>query len=124
MDKKLKGKLKNDLEKEAKKLRKDLKRFAKEDPKVKGNWRTIFPFFGLNRSHKDEGAEEIEEYENRLPLEYTLELRLKDIETALDKIEKNAYGICENCRKKIQIKRIKAVPEARLCLKCGRKREK
>ncbi len=75
----------------------------------------------MGRSHRDEGAEEIEEYENLLPLEHTLELRLKDIEGALTKMGKNQYGKCEKCKKKIETERLKAVPEARLCLSCGKK---
>jgi len=116
----LQKKLKKKLEQEKKRLTKDLSSFAKRDPKIKGNWTTRFPFFGINRSHQDEGAEKIEEYEKLLSIEHTLELRLKDIEGALEKIKKGAYGQCEKCQKKIEEKRLEAVPEARLCLKCGK----
>jgi DnaK suppressor protein len=124
MDKDLLKQQEERLEEEKKKLTKELKFFAKKDPKLKGNWRTRFPFFGLSRSHKDESAEEIEEYENLLPVEHSLELRLKDIEDALEKIKKGNYGQCEKCKKEIESKRLKVVPEARLCLKCGKKEEK
>lgn len=120
MEKDLQKKLQKKMESEKKKLTQELKFFAKKDPRLKGNWLTRFPFFGLARSHKDESAEEIEEYENLLPVEHSLELRLKDIDKALLKIKKNNYGQCENCRKKIESKRLQAVPEARLCLKCGK----
>lgn len=116
MQKKLKG----ELEKEKKRLVKDLSSFAKKDPKIKGNWMTRFPFLGMSRSHQDENAEEIEEYEKLLPIEHSLELRLEDVEAALDKIKKGSYGQCENCKKKIEIKRLEAIPEARLCLKCSK----
>lgn len=112
--------LKNNLEKEKTKLIKDLKSFASKDNKVKGNWLTRFPFFGISRSHSDENAEKIEEYENLLSVEHTLELRLKDINGALDKIKNNTYGICEKCKKEIELKRLKIVPEAKRCLKCSR----
>lgn len=121
MDKALQKELKKQLEAEKKKLTKDLRFFARKDPRLKGNWLTRFPFFGMSRSHKDESAEEIEEYENLLPVEHTLELRLRDIEEALAKIKKDKYGKCTNCRKEIELKRLKAVPEAQLCLKCGKK---
>ena len=120
MDKKLQKKLKNELEKEKKRLIKDLSSFAKKDPKIKGNWMTRFPFLGMSRSHQDENAEEIEEYEKLLPIEHSLELRLKDVESALGKIKKGSYGQCENCRKKIEVRRLEAIPEARLCLKCSK----
>jgi len=112
--------LKNSLEKEKLKLIKDLKSFANRDTNIKGNWLTRFPFFGINRSHNDESAEKIEEYENLLSVEHTLELRLKDINNALDKIKSNTYGICEKCKKEIELKRLKIVPEAKRCLKCSR----
>ena len=121
MDKKVQKQLKENLEKEKIKLIKNLKSFANKDTKMKGNWLTRFPFFGINRSHNDENAEKIEEYENLLSIEHSLELRLKDINSALDKTKNNTYGLCEKCKRKIEPRRLEIVPEARLCLKCGRK---
>ncbi|MBU1136817.1 TraR/DksA C4-type zinc finger protein [Patescibacteria group bacterium] len=122
MDKKLEKQLKEKLEAEKKRLTNDLGSFARKDPKIKRNWITRFPFLGLNRSHPDENAEEIEEYENLLPVEYVLEIRLKNIEEALEKIEKGTYGKCEACGKEIEIKRLKVISEAKLCLACGKKK--
>ncbi|MFH1388019.1 MAG: TraR/DksA C4-type zinc finger protein [Patescibacteria group bacterium] len=120
MDKKMQKQLKKSLEKEKMKLTKDLKSFANKDTEVKGNWLTRFPFFGISRSYDDENAERIEEYENLLSVEHTLELRLKDINNALEKIKNNNYGICEKCKKEIEIKRLKIVPEAKQCLICSK----
>ncbi len=122
MNKDLQKKLQDKLEVEKEKLIKELKFFAKKDPQLRGNWLTRFPLFNLSRSHMDENAEEIEEYENLLPVEHTLELRLKDVEGALTKIKKGAYGQCEKCQKEIEIKRLEVIPEARLCLKCGKEK--
>jgi len=119
MEKKIRKQLKKQLEKERKRIIKDLKSFARRDSRLKGNWRTRFPILGLDRSHKDENAEEIEQYATLLSVEHTLEVRLKDIEDALEKIKKNTYGRCEKCQKEIEEKRLKVVPEARLCLKCS-----
>lgn len=124
MEEKTQKQLKNKLEAEKKRLTNDLKFFAKKDSRLKGNWRTRFPFFGIQRSHRDENAEEIESYENLLPVEHTVELRLKDVENALKKIEKGKYGRCEKCKKDIEAKRLMAIPEARLCITCGRKNNK
>lgn len=119
MDAKIKKQLKNKLEAEKKKLTKELSSFAKKDPKRKGNWLTRLPFLGNDRSHKDESAERIEAYETLLPIEHTLELRLKKVDKALEKIEGKDYGKCEKCGKDIRIERLKIVPEAKLCSKCG-----
>ncbi len=120
MDAKVKKQLKKKLEVEKKKLTKELSSFAKKDPKRKGNWLTKLPFLGNDRSHKDESAERIEAYETLLPIEHTLETRLKKVNRALEKIDNKDYGKCEKCGGDIKVKRLEIVPEARLCLKCGR----
>lgn len=43
---------------------------------------------------------------------------LRDIESALRKMEKNTYGLCEHCKNPIEKKRIKALPSARYCMGC------
>ena len=56
---------------------------------------------------------------------------LKEIATALTRIEKGTYGLCEACaaegkppsRSVIPKTRLKAVPHARNCVACERKRE-
>jgi len=56
---------------------------------------------------------------------------LNEIEAALERIDEGTYGICESCRKagrapsKSQIPktRLKAIPYARNCIECERKRE-
>ncbi|MFH1461215.1 MAG: hypothetical protein ABIF84_02235, partial [Patescibacteria group bacterium] len=105
MDKKMQKQFEKKLEEEKKKLTKDLKTFAKKDPRRKGNWLTRLPFLGNDRSHKDESAERIEAYETLLPIEQSLELSLQKIEAALEKIKKGSYGICETCKKEIDPRR-------------------
>ena len=47
-----------------------------------------------------------------------------ELDDALKKIEDGTFGICEECKSPIAKTRLKAVPYARLCLKCQEKREK
>lgn len=49
---------------------------------------------------------------------------LQLIEEALKKIETKKYGVCENCKKPIPIKRLKAVPYTKYCIECQNKMEK
>ncbi len=49
---------------------------------------------------------------------------LKDIDAALDKIEKGQYGICEGCDEPINEKRLEVNPTARYCIECQRMVEK
>lgn len=47
-----------------------------------------------------------------------------EVDDAMKRIEEGTYGICEDCDKLIAKRRLKAVPHARLCIKCQQKREK
>jgi len=49
---------------------------------------------------------------------------LYEISDALKKIEDGTYGICESCKTLIAKNRLKAVPYARMCVKCQEKKEK
>ena len=118
MQKALIKKLKQDLEIKKSALEKELESFATKDKKTKDNWdvkRII-----VKDTDMEEKADEIEEYDNLLSLEHSLELKLKDVNLALEKIKKDRYGKCEKCDKEIEEKRLKAYPEAKLCMKCNR----
>ena len=118
MEKQLIQELKKKLLEEKDLLKKDLLKFADKDKKIPDDYDTRFPY--LERSSApDEDAEEVEQYETLLALEHSLELRLKDVNDALEKIENGQYGECENCHQKIEIARLKANPAARLCMKCS-----
>jgi DnaK suppressor protein len=126
MNKKLLKELKEKLEREREMIEKELEKFAKKDEKLKGDWDTIFPKFDGGESGSaalEKAADEVEEYSTLLPIEYSLELRLKNIDLALEKIKHPRrgypkYGICEKCGKEIEEERLKVSPEARYCLKC------
>ncbi|NOR17147.1 hypothetical protein GQ543_05490 [candidate division WOR-3 bacterium] len=44
---------------------------------------------------------------------------LSEIDLALRKINQDKYGFCENCNKVIGKRRLKFLPQARLCIKCS-----
>ncbi|HJW85402.1 MAG TPA: TraR/DksA C4-type zinc finger protein [Candidatus Brocadiaceae bacterium] len=48
---------------------------------------------------------------------------LRNIDTALEKMDDGSYGVCEICSKKINKERLKAVPYAKLCIDCQREEE-
>lgn len=103
------------------KIETELASFTTKDTKVKGDYDTRFPDFGTLQS-SDEAALKIAAYGNSLPIEYALELRLADINRALKKIKDNSYGRCEDCQDEMDIKRLEAMPEARICLPCQKKK--
>lgn len=121
MDKKTLSELKKKLEQERTLLEKDLLKFADKDKKLPDDYDTRFPNLGGRSSSPDEDANETEMYENLLAIEYALELRLKEVNEALEKIKKNNYGYCEICKKDIQLERLKANAAAKTCINCNNK---
>lgn len=118
MNKKLLKELQQKLEKQRDTIKEELESFAKEDPNLEGDYDTIFPQFEAHPTSQEENADEVEAYNASLPVEHSLELRLKKINQALEKIKKGTYGICEKCKKNISQERLKASPEAKTCVKC------
>lgn len=114
MDKKLIDELKQKLEEQKVSLTKELESFAKKDDSPKGDWETRYP--NRENGNMEEEADEVQEYGNMLPVEYSLELKLKDVNSALEKIGQGKYGICEKCGKEIEEARLKVAPEARFCM--------
>ncbi len=64
--------------------------------------------------------------------ERNFELRIRDrerkligkIKDALERIENDAFGICEECGEDISEERLKARPVTTLCIDCKKKQEK
>jgi len=122
MNKKSLQEFKQILEDKKKSIIKELKSFAKKDSKLKNDWDAQFPKYngGSGGQILEDAADQVEEYSTRLPIEYSLELRLKNINLALEKVKNGKYGVCEKCGKKISIERLKVCPEARFCINCGK----
>lgn len=120
MDNSLLQELKTALAQERDKLVAELKSFAKPDAKMSGNWDSTMPQFetGEYGSHAslEEEADEVEEYETRLATEHSLESRLLEINRAIERIKKEAYGKCAKCGKEISLERLRANPAAEFCI--------
>jgi len=119
MNKELLEQFKTNLLEEKGRIENDIKATGATRNKTKGRWKIKIPFFGSwGTIEQNEAADQVEEYIGELSMEKELEARLKDIEDALEKIEKGNYGVCEKCSKDIEIERLKANPEARTHTKC------
>ncbi|KKQ67692.1 MAG: hypothetical protein A3F95_01230 [Candidatus Nealsonbacteria bacterium RIFCSPLOWO2_12_FULL_39_31] len=126
MNKKDLREIKNKLENQKIAIEVELGKFAKKDERLKGDWDTKYPKTGKADSSQslEDAADQVEEYVNLLPIEHNMELRLHDIDLALEKIkngEKGNYGQCEKCGKDIPEDRLMIYPEARKCAKCDKK---
>jgi len=120
MNKKLLQELKENLEKKKKELEKILQSFAQKDKKLPHDWDTRFPVWNgeTGSAALERAADQVEEYSTLLSIEHNLEIKLKNVNLALKKIEKGKYGICEKCQKSIDVERLKISPETRFCKKC------
>ncbi|MCG8336451.1 MAG: TraR/DksA family transcriptional regulator [Proteobacteria bacterium] len=52
------------------------------------------------------------------------QVKLEQIHRALDAIETNTYGVCEDCGEKIGKKRLIALPFTKLCVDCKNEEER
>lgn len=120
MDKQLLEELKGKLEASKKELEETLRSFATKDPVMKDDWDTRLPDYGPpSLGDLEQEGDRVEEYENKLPIEYGLEIKLRDVNRALKKIEEGTYGLCEKCGKPIPEERLRAVPEAFTHVECS-----
>lgn len=71
----------------------------------------------------ENGAPTAEESE-RSRLDERAREQLAEVELALAKMELGGYGICETCLNPIALRRLRALPDTRLCLGCERERER
>jgi len=121
MDKKTIQKYKKILEEKKEQLVQELEQIAEKNQHIRDDYQACFPKIG---AHQDENASEIATYESLLSTEQNLEIDLAATKKALEKIQKGVYGICENCGKEINQKRLEAFPEAKFCIDCEKKKKK
>ena len=108
--------MKERLEAEKARLEKDLGGFAAPDPQAKQqDFNTTYQDFG---DDEDENANEIAAYSNNLALEGELEKELRDINSALKRIDEQTYGTCKYCKQGISEDRLRARPTASSCIPC------
>ncbi|HHX58334.1 MAG TPA: hypothetical protein GX706_01025 [Candidatus Moranbacteria bacterium] len=73
----------------------------------------------MDERDEEANADEVEEYASDLAVTEALEKKLKEINSALEKMETGTYGKCENCTgEKIPVERLRAYPAAATCIKC------
>jgi len=70
----------------------------------------------------DDGTAAFDQASDQALLRQT-QRRLKRINRAVAKLKNGVYGYCEGCGEPIDFARLKALPDARFCFHCQRKRE-
>ncbi|KKW32910.1 MAG: Transcriptional regulator, TraR/DksA family [Candidatus Uhrbacteria bacterium GW2011_GWA2_53_10] len=101
---------------ERKRLEEELSHFAHRNPKAAGtDFQAEFPNVG---DKEDENATEVAQFSDNLSLEDELEKALRDVETALELIDKGVYGVCKYCKQPIDERRLRARPTSSSCIEC------
>ncbi|HUV13423.1 MAG TPA: TraR/DksA family transcriptional regulator [Acidobacteriota bacterium] len=80
----------------------------------------------LDQSHPPEFSEEAQEKaaaSSLVALDNQERKELADIQSALEKLDKDTYGTCERCSKAIGETRLRALPMVRHCISCQKKIE-
>jgi DnaK suppressor protein len=69
-------------------------------------------------------ATETFEREKGLALESSVQGMLQMVEDALRRARSGTYGVCDGCGRLIDVNRLRAIPYARLCIKCKEREER
>lgn len=67
----------------------------------------------------EDAASASESGERLVALTSAQERELGEIDAALTRVDTGRYGRCETCGRSISANRLRAVPEARLCMECS-----
>ncbi|PJE76846.1 hypothetical protein COV05_02370 [Candidatus Uhrbacteria bacterium CG10_big_fil_rev_8_21_14_0_10_48_16] len=109
-------KMKTHLEAEKIRLETELSRFAHRNANSsETDFESDFPNLG---EKEDENASEVAQFSDNLSLEDELEKALRDVESALQLIEKGIYGTCKYCHQVIDERRLIARPTSSSCIQC------
>ena len=106
---------------ERKRLRDELSEM--EEHQVKNEEKPVADVAGYDDDLVDVATETFER-EKELALESSVQGMLEMVEGALQKIRDGTYGICEGCGDPIDGNRLRAIPYARLCIRCKEKEER
>lgn len=72
---------------------------------------------GLGNHMADDGTEAFDQAAG-LALHRNDEALLSEVDSALNRLDRGTYGVCERCSNEIDDARLHALPYARLCILC------
>lgn len=108
---------KEKLEEEKKTLEGELAGVGRINPNNPKDWEPTAADLNIPKSDRNDMGDVMEEYEARSAIEVELENRLVNIKKALERIEKNEYGVCKVDGGQIETARLEANPAAETCMK-------
>ncbi|OGG48464.1 hypothetical protein A3G63_01175 [Candidatus Kaiserbacteria bacterium RIFCSPLOWO2_12_FULL_52_8] len=105
---------KKKLEAEKAKLESEMQNIGRRNPGVPDDWEPA-PSSAEVESDPVDQADVVVNRENNAAVLADLEARYDATLTALERIEKGTYGVCEVCGSKIEAARLEANPSATTC---------
>ena len=118
LDSKILEELKQKLLAEKNRIEKNLSRLEAKKKNTDREYKTKFTEIERDQ---EQNADEMEIYESNLATDETLKTELEKVNAAILRIESGAYGKCSNCQKEIPLERLRAYPQADVCLDCQNK---
>ena len=76
----------------------------------------------VSQSHSSDWSEQAQERENDEVLDQlggNAEQELRDVNSALDRMRNDEYGLCVSCQQEIPMARLEIKPEAAECVNCA-----
>lgn len=76
----------------------------------------------ITQKHSDDSAEQAQERENDEVIDAIgneTALSMRQVRSALDRLDAGTYGTCERCGEAIGLPRLQVVPHAARCLSCA-----
>lgn len=96
-------------------LESELSNVGRKNPDSPSGWEALPPERDVSQADENTVADGITDYEENRAIVATLEARLKDVVSGLDKLKKGVFGKCQVCQKPIEEDRLGANPAARTC---------
>lgn len=104
------------LEREREELEVALEAIGRRKPNNPTDWEAEAPVEEVQPGDDNEQADKIEGYEENAAILKELEIRYNGVLSALERIEKGTYGVCEVSGESIEPERLQANPAARTCV--------
>ncbi len=86
------------------------------NPQNPSDWVAVPEEMGGEETDENLSADRVEAWNERNALVATLETQYNGVTSALARIEKKLFGVCEICGKEIEDKRLNANPISRTCI--------
>lgn len=97
------------------KIQSDLVSMQNEIDELEEKTKPITPDCSLGRLTRQEMIQEQQVYEHAL---HEAQIRVNKLKFALQKVEKDGYGICAECEEEIMFERLMLLPESTHCVAC------